>query len=61
MVYSAFEKWIKSNHVLSGFMINEDMLKAIFSQLDHHKKGYLLENDFIGLFGTYNWKSEHFK
>jgi hypothetical protein len=40
-------------------MINEDMLKSVFGSLDQHKKGYLLENDFIGLFGSYDWKSEH--
>lgn len=37
------------------------MLKSVFSSLDQHKKGYLLENDFVGLFGSYNWKSEHTK
>jgi len=37
------------------------MLKYIFVSLDQHKKGYLLENDFVALFGSYNWKSEHCK
>lgn len=61
MLFSAFDKWIRSNHVLSGFMINEDIMKHIFNKLDQHKKGFLLENDFVALFGSYNWKSEHFK
>jgi hypothetical protein len=42
-------------------MINEDMLKSVFGSLDQHKKGYLLENDFVGLFGSYDWKFEHSK
>jgi hypothetical protein len=38
-------------------MANYDMLKSIFVSLDQHKKGHLLENDFVALFGSYNWKS----
>lgn len=37
-------------------MINEDILKKLYSSLDTHKKGYLLENDFISAFGSYDWK-----
>lgn len=61
LLYTAFEKWVKSNHVLSGFMVNEDILKHIFNCLDQHKKGFILENDFVGLFRSYDWKSEHCK
>ena len=39
-------------------MINEEMLKNLYSHLDTHKKGFLLENDFIGHFGSFNIKSE---
>lgn len=42
-------------------MINEDILKTLYSNLDSHKKGYLLENDFISAFGNYDWKVEHIK
>ena len=42
-------------------MINEDMMKYIFNALDQHKKGYIVENDFVGLFGGYNWKAENIK
>lgn len=42
LVFASFERWVRSNHVLSGFMINEDMLKTIFASLDQHKKGFLL-------------------
>ena len=59
LLYGAFEKWIKAHHVLSGFVPNEDILKAIFASLDGHRKGFILENDFNALFGGYNWKSEH--
>jgi hypothetical protein len=61
LLFQSFEKWIKNNHVLSGFMINEEILKTIFSHLDAQKKGYLLEKDFIGLFGSYNYKAEQTK
>ena len=57
LLFSAFDKWIRQTHALSGFMINEDMLKYLFNCLDQHKKGFILESDFIGLFGPYNWKS----
>ena len=59
LLFAAFDKWVRQNHVLSGFMVNEDILKFIFSGLDQHKKGYLLENDFVGLFKGFSWKSEH--
>ena len=42
-------------------MANEDILKSLFSALDQHKKGYLLENDFLSAFGSYDWKIEHIK
>lgn len=42
-------------------MINEDILKKLYSSLDSHKKGYLLENDFMSAFGNYDWKVEHIK
>jgi hypothetical protein len=42
LLFNAFEQWILTNHVLSGFMVNLDMLKSIFISLDQHKKGYLL-------------------
>lgn len=42
LLFNAFEKWIRTNKVLSGFMINEDILKHLYSCLDSHKKGYLL-------------------
>ena len=61
LVYGAFERWVRINHILSGFVVNEDMLKAIFGNLDQHKKGYLYQNDFVGLFGAYDWKSEHIR
>ncbi len=61
LLYTTFEKWIKANKVLSGFMINEDILKSLYSSLDEHKKGFLLENDFVSAFGKYDWKIEHIK
>ncbi len=42
-------------------MTNDDILKHLYTSLDSHKKGYLLENDFMSAFGKYNWKVEHVK
>ena len=58
LIFSAFKNWVEKKKALSGFIANEDILKRIFSELDSHKKGYLLEKDFVSLFGTYNWRSE---
>eukprot|EP00919_Chromeraceae_sp_WS-2016_P011662 GHVR01027255.1.p1 GENE.GHVR01027255.1~~GHVR01027255.1.p1 ORF type:complete len:154 (+),score=2.90 GHVR01027255.1:463-924(+) len=58
LLFTIFDKWIRNNSVLSGFMINDDILKHIFSSFDCHKKGYILENDFIAIFGGFNWKAE---
>jgi len=59
LLFAAFDRWVRSSYALSGFMVNEDMLKAVFGYLDKQKKGYLLENDFVGLFGSYDWKAAH--
>lgn len=61
LLFSAFEKWVQSQHVLSGFMAGEDTLKFLFAHLDKHKKGFLLENDFVGLFASFDWKAEHIR
>ena len=61
LLYESFARWIRENNILSGFMVNEDMLRHIFNSLDQHKKGYILESDFIGLFKGYHWVSEHSK
>jgi hypothetical protein len=37
-------------------MVNDDILKQLYSSLDGHKKGFLLEDDFVSAFGNYNWK-----
>lgn len=39
-------------------MVNDDILKYVFAYLDAHKKGYLSEQDFSGLFSSYHWKAE---
>ena len=58
-MFSAFKTWVEKKKALSGFIANDDILKRFFSDIDSHKKGYLLEKDFISIFGSYNWKSEH--
>jgi hypothetical protein len=42
LLFNSFEKWIKANKILSGFMANDDILKHLYTELDSHKKGYLL-------------------
>lgn len=61
LIFSAFKSWVEKKKALSGFIANEDIIKKIFSALDSHKKGYLVETDFVAIFGVYNWKSEQTK
>jgi hypothetical protein len=42
LLFGAFDRWVRSSYALSGFMVNEEMLKAVFGYLDRQKKGYLL-------------------
>jgi Ca2+-binding EF-hand superfamily protein len=57
LVFNNFQKWMNDNKVLTGFMLNESMLKELFAELDPHKKGYLSESDFTTAFGKFDWKS----
>ena len=61
LLFSAFKNWVEKSKSLSGFIANDDIVKKIYAELDVHKKGYLLENDFISCFGVFNWKSEQTK
>lgn len=54
LIFASFKKWIEKTKALSGFIENEDILKKIFSDLDKHKKGYLLQSDFNSCFGFFN-------
>ena len=47
LLFSAFKVWAEKKKVFSGFVPNEDILKNLFSAMDAHKKGYLVEKDFI--------------
>lgn len=57
LIFNNFQKWVTENKILTGFMLNEPMLKELFAALDPHKKGYLSESDFNTAFGKYDWKS----
>ena len=61
LLFSAFKVWAEKKKVFSGFVPNEDILKNLFSAMDAHKKGYLVEKDFISVFGPFNWKAEQTK
>ena len=61
LLFSAFKVWVEKKKALSGFITNDDILKKLFSELDTHKKGYLLQDDFKSVFGSFNWKSEQTK
>lgn len=42
LLFTAFKNWVDKSKALSGFIANEDIVKKIYSELDVHKKGYLL-------------------
>jgi len=42
-------------NVLAGFDLTEKLVYEIFSDLDSHKKGYLIESDWLNAFAQYNW------
>lgn len=47
--------------MLSGFDLTEKLVYEIFSDLDHHKKGYLVEQDWMNAFAQYNWQDQMVK
>lgn len=50
LVFQKFKKWIDEKNVLSGFDLTEKLVYEIFSDLDAHKKGYLVEPDWLNAF-----------
>ncbi|CAK62279.1 unnamed protein product (macronuclear) [Paramecium tetraurelia] len=61
LVFQKFKKWIDEKNVLSGFDLTEKLVYEIFSDLDSHKKGYLVESDWLNAFAQYNWQDQMIK
>ncbi|CAD8069030.1 unnamed protein product [Paramecium sonneborni] len=61
LVFQKFKKWIDDKNVLAGFDLTEKLVYEIFSDLDSHKKGYLVESDWLNAFAQYNWQDQMIK
>ncbi|CAK76335.1 unnamed protein product (macronuclear) [Paramecium tetraurelia] len=61
LVFQKFKKWIDEKNVLAGFDLTEKLVYEIFSDLDSHKKGYLIESDWLNAFAQYNWQDQMIK
>jgi Ca2+-binding EF-hand superfamily protein len=53
-----FRKFLDDTRALSGFNLSKQLVNELFSEIDPHKKGYLVENDWVNAFGSYDWKSQ---
>ena len=56
MKYTLFKKWIEKNRVLTGFDLTDRLIQKLFADLDPHKKGYLIEADWVNAFGNLAYK-----
>lgn len=54
ITYDKFKKWLEPRGILLGFNLTENLLRILFSDLDPHKKGHLIENDWRNTFGNYH-------
>ncbi|CAD8159524.1 unnamed protein product [Paramecium octaurelia] len=61
LVFQKFKKWLDEKNVLAGFDLTEKLVYEIFSDLDSHKKGYLVESDWLNAFAQYNWQDQMIK
>ncbi|CAD8157187.1 unnamed protein product [Paramecium pentaurelia] len=61
LVFQKFKKWMDEKNVLAGFDLTEKLVYEIFSDLDSHKKGYLIESDWLNAFAQYNWQDQMIK
>lgn len=54
ITFDKFKQWLEPRGILHGFNLTEKLLKALFSDLDPHKKGHLIQNDWSNAFGCYS-------
>lgn len=55
--YADFSEFVVLHGSLSGLNLTEPLVKQLFSELDPHKKGHLLVEDWINAFKVFDWKS----
>lgn len=54
VTFANFKAWLEPRGILHGFNLTEKLLKALFSDLDPHKKGHLIQNDWANAFSCYS-------
>ena len=50
VTFDQFKKFIESNQALKGFNMTLPLMQKLFAEIDPHKKGYLVENDWMSAF-----------
>ena len=50
ITFDQFKKFIESNQALAGFNMTLPLIQKLFAELDPHKKGYLIESDWLNAF-----------
>ena len=57
--YAMFKQWVELKNVLSGFNLTDFLMQELFSDLDPHKKGHLVLNDWLTSFDGYKSDELH--
>lgn len=50
ITYEQFKRFVEQNRALAGFNLTANLIQVLFTELDPHKKGYLIENDWTNAF-----------
>ncbi len=58
ITFEQFKKFIESNHALTGFNMTQPLIQKLFAELDPHKKGYLVESDWMNAFSAFNFEDQ---
>lgn len=58
ITFEQFKKFIEGNQALTGFNMTLPLIQKLFAELDPHKKGYLVENDWMNAFSAFNYEDQ---
>ena len=56
--YADFTTFISKQEALKGLNLTESLVKQLFCDLDSHKKGYLVFQDWLNAFKAFDWKNQ---
>ena len=58
VTFEQFKNFMERHQCLQGFNLTVGLTQQLFSELDPHRKGYLLENDWVNAFRSFNYKDQ---